>query len=300
MYSLGKVDCMLNDFCLLKPCGTYNNEPLGGGSASFDVFAKSEDVEHLVARFQLPMLRDHVKCKISQCETFRTNYYSAKSGSKDAPPILLSTSPTPSMIQLRLVVCDVTKEHNRAEYVVFVYTRLFLLAISKLGSVGDQAAHEVNIIPWEQWGPRSSFWFEEGSYVGSLLQEELGPDTEDKKHEWKNACYGFRVLLPSQMLDFTPLDADDCEDHQTHGQGDIHLETVADEKAIWFTKTVRTTAAYRQSNTENTSLGGNYVWYIVDEDVLGISVSGSNFAMQRAHLLSIIRRKRNNPTVSTC
>ncbi|EED84311.1 predicted protein [Postia placenta Mad-698-R] len=270
VYKVGtKLDCMLNDFCLLSPRDTYYTA--GGGSASFDIFAKSGDVNHRVARFELPMLRSHVKCKISQCDTFRTNDTAIHSF-KDPPPILLSTSPIPSMLQFRLVLYDNSAQNPGilTEYVVFVYTKPFLGAVSNFAS-GKQATRQVDTIPWEQWGPSSSFWFERGSSVEDLFHEEANKDGEERYHKWKNACYGFRVLLPSVMLDFTPLDADESKYHRRHGQNDIRTGTDIDKDGNRFTSGACTTAAYRETKIKGTPLGKKYTWYILDEDILAIS-----------------------------
>ncbi|EED79403.1 predicted protein [Postia placenta Mad-698-R] len=275
VYKVGyNRDCMLNNVCLLKPRDTYYKQPAGGGSASFDVFAKSGNVNHLVANFELPMLRSHVKCKISQCDTFRTNDTAIHSF-EDAPPILLSTSPTPSMLQLRLVLYH-NSPHNPVmltEYMVFVYTKPFLHAVSNFVS-GKQATREVDTIPWKQWGPSSSFWFKHGSSVEDLFHEEANKDGEERYHKWKNACYGFRVLLPSVMLDFTPLDADEREDRRLHGHNDIRTGTDIDKQDNWFKSAACTTAAYRQTKIKGTPLGKKYTWYILDEDILAISSYG--------------------------
>ncbi|KAF9814038.1 hypothetical protein IEO21_05341 [Rhodonia placenta] len=164
------------------------------------------------------------------------------------------------MIQIRLAV---KSRGIYLEYVVFAYTRPFLRAIGHL--VGDRTDRVKMPVPWEMWGPKSTFWFSKDRGPADLFSDQA-------EHRWKYAHYGYRILLPSVLLDFTP--PDDYEYQEQSGSGKqpksaIYHSTIVDELQC-FRRTVHTTAAYRQTmNFKGTSLD-RYDWYMVDEDVLAI------------------------------
>ncbi|KAF9819134.1 hypothetical protein IEO21_02305 [Rhodonia placenta] len=163
-------------------------------------------------------------------------------------PLPFSTSPDVlplCLINLELEGADVTLSHT-----IVTYTRPFLAIANKymrLSTQGKDSFRSVSV-PWQDWGPRSTFWF------------------SDHPDVWgKATTHGYRVMTPTTLYDFTP---------QGNGQtaGDtissrIVYGTDVDERG-WLYESIKTSTPFRVSELT----GMQFSTYVIDEEVLAVKV----------------------------
>ncbi|KAF9815670.1 hypothetical protein IEO21_04460 [Rhodonia placenta] len=69
------------------------------------------------------------------------------------------------------------------------YARPFLKVIDDYISLSptENKAYRTKHIPWDEWGSKSTFWFDHSTNILS-----------------KSTMYGYRVMTPTALYDFTP------------------------------------------------------------------------------------------------
>ncbi|OBZ71668.1 hypothetical protein A0H81_08880 [Grifola frondosa] len=234
-----------------------------------------------IAIYQLPLVYKDVTYTVDWPTSKTSHDYSTRLGSPK-PAYLSTTSPVPVMHALRFTFED-------AGACVFMYTVQFLEAVKNW----KKLQREVVSIPWNTWGPSSTFWFPEDFYDDQVWSS----------YTWRNALCGYRLMLPNQYIDFNPLSIRRAlgrmarprlRDYESAREGEyvgIFKGTLI--RAGNFEEQVVATAPWRCKGTRWVDIP----WHMLDEVVVSV-YSDDNWRRFLNDSCSVVQSNRKVSSVS--